>query len=166
MNYNSIFNIAEICNQLGVQDAVLSPGSRNAPLIVSFNRHPQIKTYVINDERSAAFIALGMAQKSKVPVVIAATSGSAAYNYAPAVAEAYFQQIPLIILTADRPQEWIDQRDGQTIHQQNIYGDHVKKSFQCPVHIDHADAAWHRERTISDAMNRAEDGAKGPGHIN
>lgn len=166
MNYNSIFNIAEICNQLGVQDAVLSPGSRNAPLIVSFNRHSRIKTYVVNDERSAAFIALGMAQKSKLPVVIAATSGSAAYNYAPAVAEAYFQQIPLIVLTADRPQEWIDQRDGQTIYQQNIYGDHVKKSFQCPVHIDNSDAAWHLERTISDAINLAEDGAKGPVHIN
>lgn len=166
MNYNSIFNIAEICYKLGVQDAVLSPGSRNAPLIVSFNRHPKIKTYVINDERSAAFIALGMAQKSKLPVVIAATSGSAAYNYSPAVAEAYFQQIPLIILTADRPQEWIDQRDGQTIYQQNIYGDHVKKSFQCPVDIENTDSAWYLERIISDAINLAEDGAKGPVHIN
>ncbi len=166
MNYNPIFNIAEICHRLGVVDAVLSPGSRNAPLIVSFNRHTQIKTYVINDERSAAFIALGMAQKSKLPVVIVATSGSAAYNYAPAIAEAYFQNIPLIVITADRPQEWIDQRDGQTIYQQNIYGDHVKKSFQCPVDIENNDAAWHWERTISDAVNLAEDGAKGPVHIN
>ena len=166
MNYNSIFNIAEICHSLGVSDAVLSPGSRNAPLIVSFNRHPSISTYAINDERSAAFIALGMAHKSKLPVVICATSGSAAYNYAPAVAEAFFQQIPLIILTADRPQEWVDQRDGQTIYQENIYGKHVKKSYQCPVDIDNADAAWHLERTISDAIVLAEDGAKGPVHIN
>lgn len=166
MNYEPIFNIAEICHNLGVCDAVLSPGSRNAPLIVSFNRHPKIETYVVNDERSAAFIALGMAQKSKLPVAIAATSGSAAYNYAPAVAEAYFQQIPLIVFTADRPQEWIDQRDGQTIYQQNIFGDHVKKSFQCPVDIDNPDVAWHFERIISDAINLAQDGAKGPVHIN
>lgn len=166
MNYNPIFNIAEICHQLSVSDAVLSPGSRNAPLIVSFNRHPKITPYVINDERSAAFIALGMAQKTKLPVVLAATSGSAAYNYAPAVAEAYFQQIPLIIFTADRPPEWIDQRDGQTIYQQNIFGDHVKKFFQCPVDIENNDAAWHLERIISDAINLAEDGAKGPVHIN
>jgi len=166
VNYAPIYNIAEICHQLGVSDAVLSPGSRNAPLLISFNRHPKIKTYVINDERSAAFIALGMAQKSKLPVVLIATSGSAAYNYAPAVAEAFFQQIPLIILTADRPQEWIDQKDGQTIYQQNIYGNHVKKSFQCPVDIDNKEAAWHFERTFSDAINLADDGAKGPVHIN
>ncbi len=166
MNYEPIYNIAEICHKLGVSDAVLSPGSRNAPLIISFNRHPKINTYVINDERSAAFIALGMAQKSKMPVVLIATSGSAAYNYAPAIAEAYFQQIPLIILTADRPQEWLDQQDGQTIYQQNMYGNHVKKSFQCPVDIDNKDAAWHFERIFSNAINLADDGAKGPVHIN
>ena len=135
MNFTPVFNIAEICYQLGVRDVVISPGSRNAPLIVSFNRHPKLETYVISDERSAAFIGLGMAQKSKLPVAIVSTSGSAAYNYAPAVAEAYFQNIPLIVITADRPPEWIDQRDGQTIHQQNIYGDHVKKCFYCPVDI-------------------------------
>ncbi len=166
MNYQPIYNIAEICHTLGVTDAVLSPGSRNAPLIVSFNRHSKINTYVINDERSAAFIALGMSQKSKQPVVLIATSGSAAYNYAPAIAEAFFQQIPLIILTADRPAEWIDQRDGQTIYQENIFGNHVKKSFQCPVDIDNDDAAWHFERIFSDAINLADDGAKGPVHIN
>ncbi len=166
MNYQPIYNIAEICHTLGVTDAVLSPGSRNAPLIISFNRHTKINTYVINDERSAAFIALGMSQKSKQPVVLIATSGSAAYNYAPAIAEAYFQQIPLIVLTADRPAEWVDQRDGQTIYQQNIYGSHIKKSFQCPVDIDTKDAAWHFERIFSDAINLADDGAKGPVHIN
>jgi len=166
VNYTPIYNIAEICHQLGVSDAVLSPGSRNAPLIISFNRYKKIKTYVINDERSAAFIALGMSQKSKMPVVLIATSGSAAYNYAPAIAEAFFQQIPLIILTADRPAEWIDQRDGQTIYQQNIYGNHIKKSFQCPVDIDNDDAAWHFERIFSESINLANNGAKGPVHIN
>ncbi len=166
MNYTPIYNIAEICHQLGVSDAVLSPGSRNAPLIISFSRYKKIKTYVINDERSAAFIALGMSQKSKMPVVLIATSGSAAYNYAPAIAEAFFQQIPLIILTADRPAEWIDQRDGQTIYQQNIYGNHIKKSLQCPIDIDNDDAAWHFERIFSEAINLANNGAKGPVHIN
>lgn len=166
MNFTPVFNIAEICYQLGVRDVVISPGSRNAPLIVSFNRHPKLETYVISDERSAAFIGLGMAQKSKLPVAIVSTSGSAAYNYAPAVAEAYFQNIPLIVITADRPPEWIDQRDGQTIHQQNIYGDHVKKCFHCPVDIENKDAAWHLERNISDAINLALDGPMGPVHLN
>jgi 2-succinyl-5-enolpyruvyl-6-hydroxy-3-cyclohexene-1-carboxylate synthase len=166
VNYQLIFNIAEICHTLGVTDAILSPGSRNAPLLISFNRHPKIKTYVINDERSAAFIALGMAQKNKSPIVLVATSGSAAYNYAPAIAEAYFQQIPLIILTADRPPEWIDQRDGQTIYQQNIYGNHVKKCFECPINTKNKDTAFHFERIFSDAINLADSGAKGPVHIN
>lgn len=166
MNYQLIFNIAEICHQLGVSDVILSPGSRNAPLIISFNRHQKIKTYVINDERSAAFIALGVAQKSKMPVVLVATSGSAAYNYAPAIAEAYFQQIPLVVLIADRPAEWINQRDGQTIYQENIYGNHVKKSFLCPVDIENKDAAWHFERIFSEAINLANGEAKGPVHIN
>lgn len=166
MDYKHILNIAEICHRLGVQHAVLSPGSRNAPLIISFNRHPAIRTYVINDERSAAFTGLGIAQKSKLPVVLVATSGSAAYNYAPAVAEAFFQEIPLIILTADRPPEWIDQRDGQTIYQQNIYGNHVKKSYQCPTETTHPDSGWHLERLISEAVALADSGAKGPVHIN
>src|SRR5690606_18108959 len=108
---------SQVCFQLGIQHVVLSPGSRNAPLTISFARNQDIKKYIIPDERTAAFIALGIAQEKRSPVALCCTSGTALLNYAPAVAEAYYRQIPLIILSADRPQELIDQRDGQTIRQ-------------------------------------------------
>lgn len=94
------------------------------------------------------------------------TSGSAALNYAPAVAEAFFQQIPLIIFTADRPPEWIDQMDGQTIRQKEIFGKHVKASYELPVDYSHPEANWHIERIISEAINLSTDFPKGPIHIN
>ncbi|MDH5367754.1 MAG: 2-succinyl-5-enolpyruvyl-6-hydroxy-3-cyclohexene-1-carboxylic-acid synthase [Cyclobacteriaceae bacterium] len=161
----SIFNLTEICAQHGIEHAILSPGSRCAPITLAFTRHPKITTKTISDERSAAFIALGMAQYTKKPVVLVCTSGSAAYNYAPAIAEAYYQQIPLLVLTADRPPEWIDQYDGQTIRQENIYGNHVKASFTLPVDITHNDAQWHFYRTINEAINKTSQ-PFGPVHIN
>jgi len=166
LDYQPIFNIAEICAAHNVGDAVLSPGSRNAPLTYSFVRHKQINTLSISDERSAGFIALGMSVRSGKPVALACTSGSAAYNYAPAVAEAFFQQVPLIVFTADRPPEWIDQLDGQTIRQADIYGSHVKRSFQCPVDLSNPDAVWYFERIINEALILAMDGVQGPVHIN
>ena len=108
-----IHDIAEICARLGVKEAVLSPGSRCAPLTLSFARHPEITTRTITDERSAGFIALGMARKLGRPVVVICTSGTAVLNYGPAVAEAFYQQIPLIVISADRPPEWIDQQDDR-----------------------------------------------------
>jgi 2-succinyl-5-enolpyruvyl-6-hydroxy-3-cyclohexene-1-carboxylate synthase len=161
-----IANIAEICARKSVQNIILSPGSRCAPLTISFVRHPEIKVKTISDERSAAFIALGMAQKIKHPVGLLCTSGSAAYNYAPAVAEAFFQQVPMIIFTADRPPEWIDQQDGQTIRQFELYRNHIKKSYQLPVSFDHNDAVWHSERIISEAINISKAFPPGPVHIN
>src|SRR5690606_3242837 len=110
-----VTDIAEICHLHGLKNAVLSPGSRCAPLTIAFARHPHFQVKTVSDERAAAFIGLGMAQISGKASVLVCTSGTAAYNYAPAVAEAFFQQIPLLILTADRPAEWIDQLDGQTI---------------------------------------------------
>lgn len=162
----SINNIAEICFQKGIKNIVLSPGSRCAPLTVAFVRHPGLKTFSIPDERSAAFIALGMAQQSKLPVVLVCTSGTAALNYYPAIAEAYYQQIPLIVITADRPDEWIDQLDGQTIRQQNVYSNHIKKCYQLPVDYSHPDAHWYVNRVVNEAINISQDLDKGPVHIN
>ncbi len=159
-------DIAELCAQQGVREVILSPGSRCAPLTLAFARHPQINTRTISDERSAAFIALGMAQQAGQPVVLVCTSGTAAYNYAPAIAEAYFQQLPLLVLTADRPPEWIDQLDGQTIRQQNIYGQHVKKAWQLPADLRHPDAAWHVNRALNEAINLCRQFPAGPVHIN
>lgn len=161
-----INDIAEICARQGVQEAILSPGSRSAPLTLAFVRHPEIRTRTISDERSAAFIGLGMAQRLRQPVVLVCTSGTAGYNYAPAVAEAFFQQIPLLILTADRPPEWTDQLDGQTIRQQNLYGGHVKKSWQLPVDPAHPDAAWHINRAVNEAINLSREYPLGPVHLN
>ncbi len=161
-----INDIAGLCALHGVREAVLSPGSRSAPLTLAFARHPQINTRTISDERSAAFIALGMAQALQQPVVLVCTSGTAAYNYAPAVAEAYYQQIPLLVLTADRPPEWIGQLDGQTIQQQNIYGGHAKKSYQLPAEYSHPDAEWHVHRAMNEAINLCREYPAGPVHLN
>ena len=161
-----IVNIAEICARHGIQEAVLSPGSRCAPITIAFTRHPKIKTRTISDERSAAFIGLGMAQFNRTPTVLVCTSGSAAYNYAPAVAEAYFQQVPMIILTADRPPEWIDQLDGQTIRQTNIYNGHVKGSFELLADQNHTDAESYTYRMVNEAINLSKSYPPGPVHIN
>jgi len=167
LNLRPIFNIAEICHQLGVKDVIMSPGSRCAPLTLSFIRHGKFECKTISDERSAAFIALGMSQQTQLPTVLICTSGSAALNYAPAIAEAYFQQIPLLVLTADRPPEWIDQLDGQTIRQENIYGRHVKESYNYPVDVvTNQDSEWYGNRIISEAINISTQYPPGPVHIN
>ena len=145
---------------------VLSPGSRNAPLTISFVRNPKIEVFNVVDERSAGFIALGMALKSKVPVAICCTSGSALLNYAPAVAEASYQHVPIIVISADRPSEWIDQRDGQTINQVNSLSNFVKKSFQITADLSHEDAKWDLNRKINEAINLANEAPFGPVHIN
>jgi 2-succinyl-5-enolpyruvyl-6-hydroxy-3-cyclohexene-1-carboxylate synthase len=171
-----ILNIAEICAQKGFSRFVLSPGSRVAHLAIALVRHPQIETFTITDERSAAFVALGMAnqllqtailaQKKSQWVGIACTSGTAVYNYAPAIAEAFYQQIPLLVLTADRPPEWIDQQDGQAIHQRDIFGKHIKASYELPADYTHPDAVWHIERTVNEAINLMQTAPYGPVHIN
>ena len=116
----------EVLKEKGIRQVVLSPGSRNAPLLVAFAREKQIRHFVVLDERSAAFMALGMAQQSGVPVALVCTSGTAPLNYAPAIAEAYYQRLPLIVITADRPVEWIDQDDSQTIRQQAVFPEYCK----------------------------------------
>lgn len=159
-------NIPEICAKKGVQHAVISPGSRNALLTVYFARHPEIETHVVTDERSAAYLAIGIAQQSRKPAVLICTSGTAALNYGPGIAEAFYLGIPLIVITADRPPEWIGQQDGQAILQTNLYSVHCKKSFTLPLDTDNSDAAWHFDRLVSEAINLAESGRKGPVHIN
>ncbi|RZL12676.1 MAG: 2-succinyl-5-enolpyruvyl-6-hydroxy-3-cyclohexene-1-carboxylic-acid synthase [Hymenobacter sp.] len=168
MNNQAVFNIAEICARHGITDVILSPGSRSAPLTLAFARHPAYrgKLRVVPDERAAAFIGLGIAQATRRTVVLVCTSGTAGLNYAPAVAEAFFQQIPLLVLTADRPPEWIDQLDGQTIRQRKLYGAHAKGTFDFPADTSHADAKWHAERIINEAINLTQAGPAGPVQVN
>ncbi len=160
-----IYQVPAILHKHDIKRVVLSPGSRNAPLTISFARHAAFEKYIIPDERSAAFVALGMAQTLNAPVVLVCTSGSAALNYAPAVAEAYFSNTPLLILTADRPPEWIDQQDGQTIRQQNLFGNHVRASFQLPVDTTHPDGAWEFSRKLNEAVHACKL-HQGPVHVN
>ena len=166
MTIQAVFNIAEICARHGITDVVLSPGSRSAPLTLAFARHPALTVRVVPDERAAAFIGLGIAQAQRRAVALVCTSGTAGLNYAPAVAEAFFQQIPLVIFTADRPPEWIDQLDGQTIRQHNLYGAHAKGAFEFPVDTTHPDAKWHSARIVNEAINLAQATPAGPVQVN
>ncbi|RNI22507.1 2-succinyl-5-enolpyruvyl-6-hydroxy-3-cyclohexene-1-carboxylic-acid synthase [Rufibacter latericius] len=166
MILQAVIDIAEICARKGVQNIVLSPGSRCAPLTLAFARHPQLRVRTVPDERSAGFIGLGIAQQTGKPVVLVCTSGTAAYNYAPAVAEAFYQNIPLLVLTADRPPEWIDQLDGQTIRQSHIYGGHVKRSYDFPVETNHPDAQWYAARLLNEALNEVRSFPEGPVQVN
>ena len=163
----------EVCNILvdvmsahGVRHVVLSPGSRNAPLLVAFARRDDIRKFVIVDERSAAFAALGIARQLNEPVAVVCTSGTALLNYAPAVAEAYYQKLPLIVVSADRPAEWIDQDDSQTIRQFEALSRFVKKSYDLPARCSDDTARWFVNRLANDAMIEATSGCVAPVHIN
>jgi 2-succinyl-5-enolpyruvyl-6-hydroxy-3-cyclohexene-1-carboxylate synthase len=160
-----IRHLAEICFHKGVTRFVISPGSRSTPLIISLSRRGGIELLPIVDERSAAFFALGMAQQKGNPVGLVCTSGSAALNYAPAIAEAYYQKIPLIVFTADRPKEWIDQQDGQTIRQQNLYHNYIVKSFELPVEAHSKEDLSLSDRMVNEAINTAII-HQGPVHVN
>lgn len=150
-----------------VSDVVVSPGSRNAPLIIALEAEKRLRKTVVIDERSAAFVALGMSQESRQPVALVCTSGTAPLNYAPALAEAYYRGIPLIAISADRPAEWIDQDDSQTIHQFGALDNVVKKSYDIPdtTHPD-KDYCWMVNRMVNDALIECRMGKPGPVHIN
>ncbi len=165
-NKSVVQELAAIMLAKGVSDIVISPGSRNAPLVNTFAGLPDFKAYSLVDERSAAFFALGMAIRLGRPVAIACTSGTAALNYAPAIAEAYYQKVPLLILTADRPKAWTDQGDGQTIKQENIFANYIKKSVNLPQEIHNKDEHWFANRLINEAINTLSQPFPGPVHIN
>lgn len=153
-------SIIEICKAKGLTEIVISPGSRNAPLTIGFANNSNFKCYSIADERCAAFFALGIAQQTKKPVAIVCTSGSALLNYYPAVAEAFYSQIPLVIISADRPTEKIDIGDGQTIRQRNVYENHILYSANLTE-----EASQENDLKIGDAIALAL-AKKGPVHIN
>ena len=161
-----IVDIAELLYRKGVTDVLVSPGSRSAPLTLAVARHPHLRVHVRADERSAGFVALGIAQQTGRTVAIICTSGSAVYNLAPAVVEAYFQQIPLLLLTADRPHEWLHQQDGQTMDQPGVFGHHVKRSYDLPADYAHADSRWFIERSLNEAVVLSQRPPAGPVHIN
>ncbi|MGC8865723.1 MAG: 2-succinyl-5-enolpyruvyl-6-hydroxy-3-cyclohexene-1-carboxylic-acid synthase [Bacteroidales bacterium] len=155
--------LAHLLIKKGVTHVVSSSGSRNAPVIILFNRTGAFRMYSIPDERAAGFFALGMAQRLQRPVALLCTSGTAALNYYPALAEAFYQQIPLIAITADRPAEWIDQGDGQTLRQKDVFAKHVRYSISLP---EDSPNERYVARLINSAIDRAVFPVAGPIHVN
>lgn len=157
------------CDELarcGLRHACTSPGSRCAPIVLSLARHREIRCWSHLDERCSGFFALGAAKASRIPVAVTCTSGTAAANLEPAVVEAFWARVPLIVLTADRPAELRGVGAGQTIDQLKLYGDAVKWFFEVSVY----DATPERLRWIRSLACRAYftalDGAPGPVHLN
>ena len=154
--------VTQLCLAKGIEHIVISPGSRNAPLTIGFTEVETFTNYSIVDERCAAFFALGIAQQIKKPVALVCTSGSALLNYYPAVAEAYYSDIPLIIISADRPASHIEIGDGQTIQQEQVFGNHVLFHANCKEGDAHQ---TFNETEINSALNKALV-ENGPVHIN
>ncbi|MCG9881592.1 MAG: 2-succinyl-5-enolpyruvyl-6-hydroxy-3-cyclohexene-1-carboxylic-acid synthase [Bacteroidia bacterium] len=162
-----VFTIAKVCENAGIKHAVICPGSRSAPLVYAFTQHTKINCISAVDERSAAFIALGMAQQTLLPVVLIATSGTACLNFFPAVAEAFYQKIPLLVLTADRPPELLNQQDGQMIMQKGVYGKHVLASHELLCYDENNIDYKLTERIVKHAIEESVNPIKnGPVHIN
>lgn len=160
-----IQQLAALMLKKGITDVVISPGSRNAPMINTFVGRHEFNCRNIVDERSAAYFALGLALKTQNPVALVCSSGTATLNYAPAVAEAFYQNIPLILLTADRPEYWIDQSENQCIRQEKIYANFSKKNCTLPLGESEKEL-WYASRQINECLNVAVSGTPGPVHIN
>lgn len=150
----------------GVRVACISPGSRSTPLTMAMALHPGITVYTHIDERSGGFFALGHAKASGQPVVLVCTSGSAAANFHPAVIEAAHGQVPLIVLTGDRPPHLRDTGAGQTIDQLNLYGRAVRWFFEVGAPQIGAANLRHLRTLAARALWEATRGAPGPVHLN
>jgi len=165
-NRNSLKILGSLMAQRGITQVVISPGSRNAPIISLFGNDRRFICYNVVDERSAGFFALGIAQQTGKPVAVTCTSGSAALNLAPAIAEAYYQRIPLLVLTADRPPEMIDQGFGQTIRQPGIYSNFIRKTLVLPEVATTLTQINSASRICSEALNACINPVNGPVHLN
>ncbi|MFN5621729.1 MAG: 2-succinyl-5-enolpyruvyl-6-hydroxy-3-cyclohexene-1-carboxylic-acid synthase [Flavobacteriales bacterium] len=152
--------------QHGIKHVIICPGSRNAPFSISLSEDSRFTVHSIVDERSAAFIALGMAQQLDHTVALICTSGTAALNFAPALAEAFYQRVPLLVVTADRPIEWIDQGEGQSIRQREVYRNYVKASYEIAEEAAEGDLVWYNVRLMDEAMRLANEGVRAPVHVN
>ncbi|GAB4072750.1 2-succinyl-5-enolpyruvyl-6-hydroxy-3-cyclohexene-1-carboxylic-acid synthase [Barrientosiimonas marina] len=159
-------NFVDELAQGGLTDVVISPGSRSTPLAITITEHADLRQWIVLDERSAAYFALGMAKKRQVPVALVCTSGTAAANYFPAIVEAYYSRVPLVVLTSDRPHELRDTGAPQAIGQIKLYGDYVKW-FQ-EMALPEADAAMldYVRNKASRAVHTANEGNPGPVHLN
>ncbi|MDR1914743.1 MAG: 2-succinyl-5-enolpyruvyl-6-hydroxy-3-cyclohexene-1-carboxylic-acid synthase, partial [Clostridiales bacterium] len=166
--YSSKSNVLQLGGLLkahGIHQVVLSPGSRNSPIAQSLAGDAFFTCHSVVDERSAGFYALGLIQQTSEAAAICCTSGTAALNYAPAVAEAFYQGLPLVVITADRPAAWIGQMAGQTLPQAGMFRSLVKKAVQLPE-IASAEDEWYCNRLINEALLATHHHGRGPVHIN
>jgi 2-succinyl-5-enolpyruvyl-6-hydroxy-3-cyclohexene-1-carboxylate synthase len=158
--------LTEVLIKKGVKHVVISPGSRNAPLIATLTNNDFFTCYSIVDERSAGFFALGISQIVKDTVAVVCTSGSALLNLAPAVAEAFYQRLPLLVISADRPREWVNQGESQTFNQSDVFKNYVRASFDLVQEPESPDDIWYQNRQISEAINKTRTPYWGPVHLN
>lgn len=149
-----------------IRKVVVSPGSRNAPFSIAFDEHPEIETFVVHDERSAGFIALGMAQELGETVALCCTSGSACLNYYPAISEAFYRSIPLLVLTADRPAAWINHGDGQTIVQRDVFKNHILGSLEFDEDLFNDTSIETQQEELASLFSVTKSAWKGPIHLN
>ena len=161
----SILQLVALLKAHGVRKIVLCPGSRNAAIVHTLANIDDFTCYSITDERSAGFFAIGLSLQGGGPAAVCCTSGSALLNLHPAVAEAFYQQIPLIVISADRPAGWIGQMDGQTLPQPNVFGSLVKMSVNLPE-VQTEEDEWYCNRLINEAILETTHHGKGPVHIN
>lgn len=171
MNHTEILtryttNFVDELTKNGLSNVVISPGSRSTPLALTCTEHPDLKEWVVIDERSAAFFALGMAKQTKRPVALVCTSGTAAANYFPAIVEAHYSRVPLIVLTADRPHELRDVGAPQAIEQIKLYGDYVKWFQEMALPESSLAMLQYVRNKAARAFYMAEEGNPGPIHLN
>lgn len=157
--------ILALLKKYGVKHLVLSAGTRHIPVVFSAEQDNDFKCYSIVDERSAGFFALGLIQTLQEPVAIVCTSGTAASNYASAVTEAYYQHLPLVVLTADRNQYYLNQQEDQCIPQMELYKGVCRKKVDLPIIRDDRDF-WYCSRLVNEALLELDHREKGPVHIN
>ena len=161
----NILQLAALLKAHGVRKIVLCPGSRNAAIVHTLANIEDFTCYSVTDERSAGFFAIGLSLQGGGPAAVCCTSGSALLNLHPAVAEAFYQQVPLIVISADRPAAWIGQMDGQTLPQPGVFGPLVKMSVNLPE-VQTDEDEWFCNRLINEAILETTHHGKGPVHIN
>ncbi|ERI85624.1 2-succinyl-5-enolpyruvyl-6-hydroxy-3-cyclohexene-1-carboxylic-acid synthase [Bacteroides pyogenes F0041] len=161
----NVLQLVALLEAHGITRVVLCPGSRNAPLVHTLSTHPGFTCYSMTDERSAGYFAIGLALNGGKPAAVCCTSGTALLNLHPAVAEAFYQHIPLVVISADRPGAWIGQMDGQTVPQPGVFRSLVKKSVDLPeIHTEEDE--WYCNRLVNEALLETNHHGKGPVHIN
>ena len=161
----NVLQLVALLRAHGVRRAVLCPGSRNVPLVQAFATCSGFECFSVTDERSAGFFAIGLALHVQAPVVVCCTSGSALLNLHPAVCEAFYRRVPLVVVSADRPAAWIGQMDGQTLPQPGVFGGLVRKAVNLPE-VRTEEDEWYANRLVNEALLEVDHHGYGPVHIN